>query len=254
MPCFDSESTALVIGASGGIGLALTRNLLADSRFSRVIATCRDPQRSGELNALSRQHEDLALLALDVTDRDAFLQLGAILRDRSVKPALVVYCAGLLHDGSRLQPEKRLEDIELDALQRVFAVNTFGPALMLKSLLPLFGRNDPCVMAVISARVGSIEDNRLGGWYAYRASKSALNQIMRTATIEARRRFKGCILTCLHPGTTDTALSRPFQANVPEDKLFTAEFVAERFMAIFEGLEVADSGAFLAWDGKPIPW
>jgi NAD(P)-dependent dehydrogenase (short-subunit alcohol dehydrogenase family) len=109
-------------------------------------------------------------------------------------------------------------------------------------------------MAVVSARVGSIADNRLGGWYAYRASKAALNQIMRTATIEARRRFKGCILTCVHPGTTDTALSKPFQANVPEGKLFSPTFVAERFMAIFNDLEVDDSGAFLAWDGQTIPW
>ena len=254
MSRFDSESTALVIGASGGIGFAMTQKLLADSRFVRVIATGRDPHQSEELKALAQQRDDLELSALDVTDPDAFRRLSASLEDRGLKPGLVIYCAGLLHDGSRLQPEKRLEDIELDALQRIFAVNTFGPALMFKSLLPLFGRNNPCVMAVISARVGSIEDNRLGGWYAYRASKSALNQIMRTATVEARRRFKGCILTCLHPGTTDTALSRPFQANVPAGKLFTSEFVAERFMTIFEGLGVEDSGAFLAWDGKPIPW
>jgi NAD(P)-dependent dehydrogenase (short-subunit alcohol dehydrogenase family) len=254
MPRFDSGATALVIGASGGIGLAMTRHLLADPRFARVIASCRDPRRDGELHGLGREHHRLEQVALDATDPEAFLRLGADLRDRDIRPALVIYCAGLLHDGDRLQPEKRLEEIELDALQRVFAVNTFGPALMFKSLLPLFGRHDPCVMAVVSARVGSIEDNRLGGWYAYRASKAGLNQIMRTAKIEARRRFKGCILACVHPGTTDTALSRPFQANVPEDKLFPPAFVAERFMSIFEALEIEDSGAFLAWDGAPIPW
>lgn len=254
MPRFDSESNALVIAASGGIGLAMTRKLLKDSRFTRVIATCRNPQQSDELNALARQYNALELVALDVTDADDFTRLGDSLKAQDIQPQLVIYCAGLLHDGARVQPEKRLEDIELDAMERVFAVNIFGPALMFKTLLPLFGRRQRCVMAVISARVGSIEDNRLGGWYAYRASKAALNQIMRTATIEARRRFKGCILTCVHPGTTDTALSRPFQSNVPEDQLFSPDFVARRFMAIFEGLDVDDSGAFLAWDGKPIPW
>jgi len=253
MPQFTRDATALIIAASGGIGLAMTRHLLADDRFSRVIATGRDPENASELKSLSASHSALELVALDVTQAGDFDALAADLKRRGVRPQLIVYCAGLLHEGA-LQPEKRLEDIEPDALQRVFAVNAFGPALMYRSLLPLLGRNSPCLAAVVSARVGSIEDNRLGGWYAYRSSKAALNQIMRTATIEARRRFKGCILTCVHPGTTDTSLSRPFQANVPDEKLFSPEFVAERFMAIFEGLEVEDSGAFLAWDGQPIPW
>jgi len=254
MPKFDPDSTAVVIGASGGIGLAMTRKLLADSRFSQVIATCRDPEHAEDLLDLTEQFDSLQLTDLEATDPDSFSRLSAHLQDHNLKPDLVIYCAGLLHSGSQVQPEKRLEDIELSAMERVFAVNTFGPALMFKSLLPLLGRNDRCVMAVISARVGSIEDNRLGGWYAYRASKAGLNQIMRTATIEARRRFKGCILTCVHPGTTDTGLSRPFQSNVPANKLFSPEFVAERFMAIFEGLKAEDSGAFLAWDGESIPW
>jgi len=254
MPRFESDSAALVIGASGGIGFAMTQALLADPRFSRVIATSRDLQQEDKLKTMASEQNGLEQVALDVTCPNDFTRLGDDLKARGLKPALMIYCAGVLHAGPQVQPEKRLEDIELDALQRVFAVNAFGPALMFRYLLPLLGRHHPCVVAVVSARVGSIEDNHLGGWYAYRASKAGLNQIMRTATIEARRRFKGCILTCVHPGTTDTALSQPFQANVPEGKLFSADFVAERFMAIFEALETDDSGAFLAWDGKPIPW
>jgi NAD(P)-dependent dehydrogenase (short-subunit alcohol dehydrogenase family) len=254
MPNFHDHSTAVLIGASGGIGLALSRRLLVDRRFERVIACCRSPETAMELQRLSREYPSLELLSLDVTRPDTVLALGQSLKDRGIRPELVIYCAGLLHRGDAIQPEKRLEDIDADAMSEVFAVNTFGSALVFRALLPLMARQQPSVMAAISARVGSIEDNRLGGWYAYRASKAALNQIMRTASIEARRRFKSCILTCLHPGTTDTALSEPFQANVPEGKLFSADFVAERFLDIIEGLGIEDTGSFLAWDGKPVPW
>ncbi len=254
MPQFKSDSTALIIGASGGIGLALVQRLLADARFSRVVATCRDPDRSDALRSLQPANPRLDLVALDVTRADSVDHLAERLVGDGQRPSLVFYCAGLLHAGDSVQPEKRLEDIDLAAMQRVFAVNTFGPALIFKAVLPLMARDRPTVMAVVSARVGSISDNRLGGWYAYRASKAAVNQLLRTAAIEARRRFKTCVLTCLHPGTTDTALSRPFQANVPEGKLFEPSFVAERFMTIVETLGAEDSGSFLAWDGKPIPW
>ena len=254
MPDFHDSSTAVVIGASGGIGLALTERLLGDVRFERVIAGCRSPERSTELTRLAGDRTAMELAAIDATRPETISALAESLKTRGIRPSLVIYCAGLLHRGDAIQPEKRLEDIDAAAMNEVFAVNAFGPALVFKALLPLMAREQPSVMAAISARVGSIEDNRLGGWYAYRASKAALNQFMRTASIEARRRFKSCILTCLHPGTTDTALSKPFQANVPEGKLFSTSFVAERFLDIIEGLEVEDSGSFLAWDGEVIPW
>jgi NAD(P)-dependent dehydrogenase (short-subunit alcohol dehydrogenase family) len=254
MPDFHDHSTAVLIGASGGIGLALTERLLTDPRFERVIAGCRSPGAAAELQRLASEHPALELVSIDATRPETISALGETLKSRGIRPSLVIYCAGLLHRGDAIQPEKRLEDIEAAALNEVFAVNAFGPALVFKTLLPLMARQQPSVMAAISARVGSIEDNRLGGWYAYRASKAALNQIMRTASIEARRRFKSCVLVCLHPGTTDTGLSKPFQANVPEGKLFSTSFVAEHLLDIIEGLNIEDSGSFLAWDGKAIPW
>jgi len=254
MPSFHDRSTAIVIGASGGIGLALTERLLTDARFERVIACCRSPAASAELQRLASDEPALELASVDATRAETISALGQTLKDRDIHPNLVIYSAGLLHRDESFQPEKRLENIDADALHEVFAVNAFGPALVFKTLLPLMARRQPSVMAAISARVGSIEDNRLGGWYAYRASKAALNQIMRTTSIEARRRFKSCILACLHPGTTDTGLSKPFQANVPEGKLFSTGFVAERLLDIIDGLGIEDSGSFLAWDGKRIPW
>ncbi|MEN1727113.1 MAG: SDR family NAD(P)-dependent oxidoreductase [Pseudomonadota bacterium] len=254
MPQFETRSTALIIGASGGIGLALVQRLIDDDRFHQIIATARQPDQCQALAELAATRDGLELHALDATNPHAVSALADRLRERSIRPRLIMYCAGLLHDEGVVRPEKRLEDIEADAMARVFAVNTIGPALVLKAFLPLVPRQAPSVVALVSARVGSIKDNRLGGWYAYRSSKAALNQLMRTASIEARRRFKQSILLCLHPGTTDTALSRPFQANVPEHKLFEPAFVAERFLAIVDELEIEDSGAFLAWDGATIPW
>lgn len=254
MPRFNDKSSALIIGASGGIGLALTKQLLADHRFANVFATAREPDSNAELKSLRDQHQSLQLVSLEADKPASFTRLADHIQTQDVRLSLVVYSAGLLHENDSVAPEKRLEDIDLKAMEQVFAVNAFGPALMFQAFLPLMIKKHTSVMAAVSARVGSIEDNRLGGWYSYRASKSALNQLMCTAAIEARRRFKKCILTCVHPGTTDTALSKPFQANVPADKLFDPEFVAKRFMAIFEDLEIEDSGCFLAWDGQKIPW
>jgi NAD(P)-dependent dehydrogenase (short-subunit alcohol dehydrogenase family) len=139
-------------------------------------------------------------------------------------------------------------------LSGCFAVNALGPALVMRHLLPLMRREGKAVLAVMSARVGSIGDNRLGGWYAYRASKAALNQFMKTASIEAARRYRNVIVLALHPGTTDTGLSAPFQANVPEGKLFSSAFVAERLLEVIEQTGPDDSGSFRAWDDSEIPW
>ncbi|AKS41363.1 SDR family NAD(P)-dependent oxidoreductase [Wenzhouxiangella marina] len=251
----ESGATALVVGASRGIGLALVEALLADSRFERVIAAVRQPASAEGLAGLEvAPGRSLEWLELDL-DRPATIEaVGETLDRRGWRPSLLIHAAGLLHEAPELQPEKRLEDLDAASLARVFAVNTIGPALVLKALLPRMDRDRRAVAAVISARVGSIGDNRLGGWYAYRASKAALNQILRTASIEARRRFPNCILAALHPGTTDTGLSKPFQANVPDEKLFAPSFTAKRLLAVMEGLGIDDSGGFFAWDGQSIPW
>lgn len=252
---FPDQAVAVVIGASRGIGLAMVESLVDSGRFATVVACCRQPDQAGDLKALAGRFGGmLQLVELDLTRPDSIEGLVAALESEALAPSLVLNVAGLLHQGERLQPEKRLEDLELASLERVFAVNAFGPALVMKHLLPLMHREGKAVMAVLSARVGSIGDNRLGGWYAYRASKAALNQFMKTASVEARRRFRNVILTALHPGTTDTGLSAPFQANVPEGKLFTPGFVAERLLTVIDQLVEDDSGHFFAWDGATIDW
>ena len=245
---------AVVHGASRGIGLALVERLLATSSVEHVIATARNPD-SEPLAALAERSGDrLRRLPMDVTSAGAVAQAAARLREQAVRPHLVLNVVGLLHDADRVQPEKRLEDLDAEVLQRVYAVNTIGPALVLRHFLPLMANDGKAVFAALSARVGSISDNRLGGWYAYRSSKAALNQLMKTASIEARRRYRNVVLASLHPGTTDTDLSAPFQSNVPAEKLFDAHFVAERLLAVIDGLNTEDSGGFFAWDGQAVPY
>lgn len=252
---FPAGFTALVQGSSRGIGLGLVEILLENDRVARVVACARSPATSPGLMALGESYGDrLQTCSLDITEPQQLEALADRLRGERIRPHLVINVAGILHDGDRLAPEKRLEDLDFDQMQRVFAVNALGPALLCRHLLPLMARDGKAVLAALSARVGSIEDNRLGGWYAYRSSKSALNQILRTVSIEARRRFKNVVIAALHPGTTDTDLSRPFQANVPENKLFSTRFVARQLLDVIDQLDLDDSGGFFAWDGQAIPW
>jgi NAD(P)-dependent dehydrogenase (short-subunit alcohol dehydrogenase family) len=244
----------VIIGASRGIGLALTEALLARTPHQPVVAAARGVDSAGLMALAERYGDRLQRVAVDVTAPDSVAALAATLSDLPPIGTLI-YAAGLLHHPDHpTLPEKKLEDLDWAAMSEVFAVNTLGPAMVLKHCLPLMDREGRAVLAVISARVGSIGDNQLGGWYSYRASKAALNQIMRTAAIEARRRHPNLILTALHPGTTDTALSAPFQKRVPEGKLFSPAFSAERLLAVMDGLTEEDSGGFRAWDGVGIQW
>ncbi|MCH2556586.1 MAG: SDR family NAD(P)-dependent oxidoreductase [Alcanivorax sp.] len=241
----------LITGASGGIGGALTRRCLEAG--DTVFAVSRRPV-SGEARA-AYEEQRLIPVAADLT-REA--DIAALMeRVAGAGEALdsLIHCAGVLHDEAHgLAPEKRLEDLDGAALAHAFALNASAPMLLAKHGLPLLRRRQRAVFASLSARVGSIADNRLGGWYAYRASKAAQNQFIRTFAVEARRRVPGLVVLALHPGTVDTALSRPFQRNVPEGKLFTPDFAAERLLGLIDGAGEADSGRFLAWDGKDIPW
>jgi NAD(P)-dependent dehydrogenase (short-subunit alcohol dehydrogenase family) len=153
-----------------------------------------------------------------------------------------------------MRPEKRLADLSADALARAFAVNAIGPLLVARHFEPLLAHGERAVFASLSARVGSIEDNRLGGWYAYRASKAAQNQFTRTLAVEWARSRRNVICVALHPGTTDTDLSRPFQGNVPAGKLFEVDYAVTQLLQVIDRLQPADSGQFLAWNGDRIPW
>ena len=167
----------------------------------------------------------------------------------------IVVASGLLHrDDGSVSPEKSMRSLSLEALTTLFAVNAAGPALVAKHLLPLTPRHQPSLFAALSARVGSIGDNELGGWYGYRASKAALNMLIRTLAIEHRRTRPLGVCVALHPGTVDTALSKPFRSGVPDGRLFSTEQSAATLLRVIEELGPEASGGFYAWDGSPIPW
>jgi NAD(P)-dependent dehydrogenase (short-subunit alcohol dehydrogenase family) len=233
---FSWQGHALVVGA-GGIGQALADGLAQRAKGLKVHTA--GPNRG--------------IWRLDLGD-DASLESFAALALERFRPLRLVICtAGLLHGGS-LQPEKRLLQVNRDNLRRSFELNAFGPLLLAKALEPALPRDLPLHFASLSARVGSITDNRLGGWYAYRAAKAAQNQLLRTLAIEWRRRLPLACVTALHPGTTATGLSEPFRSSVPASGLFSPERAAEQLLEVLAMRNAEQSGGFVAWDGQPIPW
>ncbi|NMG06579.1 SDR family NAD(P)-dependent oxidoreductase [Brasilonema sp. UFV-L1] len=249
-----SNANAFIVGASQGIGLGFVKKLLQDDRFAQVYATYRQPESAFDLLTLQDEHPDkLICLSMDITDESQIVDVVQQISAAIHKLHLVVNCVGLLHDGD-LQPEKSLRRINSEYLIRYFQVNSIGSILLAKHLLPLFRHHERSVFGSISAKIGSIGDNQLGGWYGYRASKAALNMLMRTAAIEYKRSSPKTVIVMLHPGTTDTRLSRPFQANVPAEKLFSVERTVDQLFAVIEQLQDGDSGQFFSWDGSRLPW
>lgn len=245
---------ALVTGASSGIGLAVVAALLARDDVAQVFAVSRSAHANPALAALRAAHgERLQPLAADITADADLAALAARVRQRTAALQLVFNAAGVLH-GTGLRPEKSITQLRSAALAQVFALNAFAPVLLAQALLPLMAHGEPAVLASLSARVGSIGDNRLGGWYAYRASKAAQNQLLHTLSIELRRTHPRLVCALLHPGTVDTPLSRPFQLNVPSHQLFDPPRAARQLLDVVASLTPAQSGSFLAWDGKPIAW
>lgn len=214
---------AVVIGAAGGIGAALA-------------------------DALAEEENDVVRLAradLDLTD-EATIAAAA---QRVATADMVVVATGLLHDAEH-GPEKALRDLDPVWLARQYAINAIGPALVAKHFLPILPRTVRSVFAALSARVGSISDNRLGGWYGYRASKAALNQLIRTLAVEDKRRNDRGIVVALHPGTVDTKLSKPFQQSGRD--LFRPDRAAVQLLDVLDALKPIDSGKLFAWDGAEI--
>ncbi len=249
-----SPINALIVGASQGIGLGFVKKLLQDDRIAKVYATSRQPESSSDLIALASEYsERLICLAMDITDELQIVETVQKIHNQVDKLHLVVNCVGLLHEDT-LQPEKSLRQINSENLLRYFQINSIGAILLAKHLLPLFRHREHSVFASISAKVGSIGDNQLGGWYGYRASKAALNMLMRTAAIEYKRSCPKALIVTLHPGTTDTRLSRPFQKNVPAEQLFSVERTVTQLWAVIEQLQEDDSGQFLSWNGSRLPW
>jgi NAD(P)-dependent dehydrogenase (short-subunit alcohol dehydrogenase family) len=231
---FPEPARALVIGGSGGIGAALVRGLTA---------------RGVTVTALSRNAPNPDQ-RIDITHEAGVEAAAARLREEAPFATIAV-ATGLLHDAGA-SPERALRDLQREKLERSFLVNAIGPALVAKHFAPLLPTEDRGVFAALSARVGSISDNRIGGWYGYRASKAALNMLVRTAAIEIARKRPQAIVVTLHPGTVDTALSAPFQRGVPAGKLFTPDQSAGYLLDVIDRLEPGDSGKCFAWDGKEI--
>lgn len=250
----NNHTNALIVGASQGIGLGFVKKLLADERITKIYATYRQAESATELLALADEYpQHLTCLILDITDELQIAETIQKIRTQTDKLHLVINCVGLLHDGD-LQPEKSLRQINADNLLRYFQVNSIGAVLLAKHLLPLFRHHDSAIFATISAKLASIGDNQLGGWYGYRASKTALNMFMKNVAIEYSRSCPQTIVVTLHPGTTDTQLSRPFQKNVPAKKLFSVERTVTQLLAVIEQLQKSDSGQFFSWDGTRLPW
>lgn len=246
-----NSRVALVVGASRGIGLAITRQLLNEQGIQRIYASYRNADTATGLLDIS--DDRLQTIRADITNSADLQGLAATIQASADHPDFVINAAGILHEDS-LQPEKALSQCQPDTLTRMFQVNSIGPLMLARAIIPLMPKDRPGHFAVLSAMVGSITDNRLGGWYGYRASKAALNQFMRTLSVECRRSHPQLCITSIHPGTTDTSLSRPFQANVKPGKLYTTSESAARILKVVSASQAEQSGHFMNWDGKPIPW
>ena len=222
---------ALVIGARGAIGGAFVQQLQADPRCASLAALHRG-----------------STPAIDYAQEDSIADAAKALRGDGPFH-LVLVATGVLH-GPALAPEKRLADLDAKALATLLQTNTIGPALVLRHFASLLDRQRS-LLGVLSAKVGSIGDNRLGGWYGYRASKAALNMLLKTAAIEMRRTHPGAVLVALHPGTVRSALSQPFRG---EEIGREPTLAAAELLAVLDGLQVDDSGAFVAYSGERLPW
>ena len=239
----SARSSAIVFGASGAVGRALTERLASRGEHA-VYGAVRDP--AAALPAGVRR------IGFDLGDEASITAAVAQIEE---PPALVIVATGLLHDeAGGISPEKSLRAIDASAMAAVYAANAIGPALIAKHVLGRLPRDRPATFAVLSARVGSIGDNRLGGWHAYRASKAALNMLVRNFAIELARSHPLAVVAALHPGTVDSQLSAPFQRGVVPDKLFSPDQAAGHLLDVLAALTPADSGGLFAWDGQRLPY
>jgi len=255
-------AAVFIQGASRGIGLEFVK-MLSSRPGVEVIGGCRDPEAARQRNC---NLPNVRFVECDVTREEDLQNTSTFIKENYGKLDLAVNVSGILHPSGR--GETRLQDVGFQALEETFRVNTFGPLMMARYFSPLLqlgsGRigsqsedvkqGHTGVLAHISARVGSISDNRLGGWYSYRMSKAALNMANKNLSVELGRGKKKVVCLCLHPGTTDTELSRPYQKGVPRDKLFSTEFSVCRMLEVLDSASMKDTGKFFAWDGQEIPF
>lgn len=233
-----------IIGASGGIGKAVVEQLSKSAKCEKILACGR--------SEISFNSPNIEYQTIDLTDEATIESVAK--RASEIGPQdLVFVTTGFLHNND-IKPEKAIRDLSIEGFEQNFAINTIGPALVAKHFLPVMRKDDKSVFACLSARVGSISDNGLGGWYAYRASKAALNMVLKNLSIEAQRRYKQMIILGLHPGTVDSSLSEPFQGNVSKEKLFTAQYSAQKLLEVIDNATFENSGDIIAWDGQRIEY
>jgi NAD(P)-dependent dehydrogenase (short-subunit alcohol dehydrogenase family) len=244
------RGNALVIGASGGIAKTLVKTLHESGDYEHVFAVSRSSPTS--------PIEGVQYHTLESDNETLVAQYCQQLKLQGGQFSLVVCCIGALHaitaDNQKIMPEKRLEDIKQQQLSFYFTTNTILPAMWLKHVEPLLKGSQPSKLVFFSARVGSISENNLGGWYGYRASKSALNMIIKCAQIECQRRAKNISIISYHPGTVETELSKPFQSKVPTGKLFTTDFTVNQLLNIIPNLTPENGPHYIDWQGSVIPW
>ena len=247
------KSVAIIIGASGGLGSALCKQWQKSTGKDYVIAISR------QVISLDKtiDNENIQFIQCDYSESSIIKTCEAIkilMKNLNLDSiSRVCICNGILHN-EEAWPEKRIEDISVSAMQEVFTINSVIPMLWLKSLISLVKGKSDCVVSVFSARIGSIGDNRSGGWYSYRASKAALNMLLKTAAIEYARRAKNVKIISFHPGTTDTFLSKPFQGSVKSENLFTTDFVAQHLVNIMNNQTIDGQLSFIDWENKNIVW
>lgn len=253
-----NKKTYLIVGGTGGIGKAMVEQLVAatadnndKNQSIRVFATYYSSVP--EIEA-----DNLHWLKMDICDEDSIKQGADAIKQHSNHLDWVINCVGLLHTADA-QPEKALRQIESEFFLKNMQVNALASMLIAKHIKPLLSKaernNDsPAIFATISARVGSISDNELGGWYSYRMSKAALNMGMKNLSIEWARSLKQVCVVVMQPGTVNTQLSAPFQANVKEGHLFSPAYSAESLLEVLSKMSSEQTGSFVDWAGESIPW
>lgn len=234
----NQKQKIAIFGANGSIGQALCAHYQKQSDVYAFTRNDFDIDESGLVKILLDDfNEDSVFQAANKFDNDFF--------DK------IIVSIGILHNES-FMPEKRIEEVSSDQFLETIRINTLIPTLIARSFYKKLKKNDKSTLAFLSARVGSITDNRSGGWYSYRASKAALNMVIKNLSIELRRYNKELVVIGLHPGTVDSRLSQPFQKNLEDSKIFSADFSVLKLSSVIDSLDIDDSGKCIAWDGEDI--
>ena len=237
------KKNVAVIGSSGAIGNAISKIL----QNNELVETVYNFSRSTGIESSKKEKN----FFIDIENEDSIKRSVKNIPE-NIKFDLVFVATGILHDNEDIYPEKSIRDISEVKLKKVLMVNTIGPTLVGKYFIPFLDKNKKNVFAFLSARVGSISDNKIGGWYSYRASKTALNQIIKNFSIEVKRSNPNSIFVGLQPGTVKSNLSKPFEKNVNSSNLFSPEYSAEKLLKVINDLTLKDTGKFFAWNGEEI--